>query len=481
VQLIRSSQTLTRTARSSSSARTSRRTRRLAASFALLGGLVSPVVVLSALSPAGATGNPPCGAAVASGSGQIVTCNYSGADQSWTVPPTVTRATFAVSGAQGGSFQLISGGLGGTSTGLFSVTPGRTYTVVVGGTAGGSDPCGTPLNGGFGGGGTGGSGTPCSGGGGGGGSWVYDGTTPLVVAGGGGGEGGCGGPAGYAFGGGGGGLSGAEGNNCSTGLASAPGTQTAGGTGTGGATSGSSGHGGNGGNASGSVTVGGGGGGGGWYGGAGGAGYTGGGGGSGYVASSAITSSLKTGMQSGNGIVTITYAGPVVTKVSPALGVIAGGSLVTIRGVDLSSATTVLFGSVAGRKLTVVSPTELTVKSPPQSFVGIGTVDVLVKEPSGTSGRFAADRFTYLAPPTMTSLTPGSGPTTGRTLATLVGSNFQDVLSVTFGTAKATVVSINASHTKMTVKTPAHASGYVTVTVSTLAGSQGVTAAFDYL
>ena len=59
------------------------------------------------------------------------TFSYTGADQTWTVPTGVTSVKIKCWGAGGGS-GLGYGGPGGYSYGELSVTPGTTYTVVVG-------------------------------------------------------------------------------------------------------------------------------------------------------------------------------------------------------------------------------------------------------------------------------------------------------------------------------------------------------------
>jgi hypothetical protein len=294
-----------------SGAKAHRRASRLVGSLALLTGLVAPVVILGASSPAGAIPPPPsCGAPVASGSNDVVTCSYTGADQSWTVPAGVTEATFDAYGAEGGS-PFAPAGDGGQATGAFAVTPTVTFTIAVGG-AGGSCAGSTAFGGG---GDGGGGGAGICGGGGGGASSIDTGATPLVVAGGGGGGANCESTT-AASGGGGGGASGDAGDLCidnSSGIGEggAPGTSSAGGTGTGGSGNGSAGQGGSGTTGTGLFgNSGGGGGGGGYYGGAGGEQGAGGGGGSGFVDPSAISSSMTSGVQAGNGVVTITYATP---------------------------------------------------------------------------------------------------------------------------------------------------------------------------
>jgi hypothetical protein len=246
--------------------------------------------------------------------GANIVCTYStvGTD-TFTAPPGVTSVTFAAFGAQGGSFAPFRfGGLGGSGTSAVSVTAGQILQVNVGG-VGGNDGSAVP-NGGFNGGGSGGD-AAANGAGGGGGSDVR--TSPfgladrVVVGGGGGGVG-------PTNGGAGGGTTGGSGSNDEDGKG---GTQAVGGAG--GAENGNPGgfgFGGAGADATGITSGGGAGGGGGYYGGGGGSGFSGGfhgvgGGGSGFG------TTLASGVQSGNGLVTATYAGGslrVVKTLSPA-------------------------------------------------------------------------------------------------------------------------------------------------------------------
>src|SRR4051812_47708772 len=68
-------------------------------------------------------------------------------------------------------------------------------------------------------------------------------------------------------------------------------------------------------------------------------------------------------------------AKPVVSKVQPASGPAAGGTVVTIKGKNLKSATKVLFGSAKGTRLKVTSNRSLTVVAPAHAA---GVVDVRV-------------------------------------------------------------------------------------------------------
>ena len=65
-----------------------------------------------------------------------VSFEHTGAPQTWTAPPGVTRATFAVFGAQGGGAGSVAGGNGGWAVADLAVTPGAVYQINVGGRGG---------------------------------------------------------------------------------------------------------------------------------------------------------------------------------------------------------------------------------------------------------------------------------------------------------------------------------------------------------
>jgi len=281
--------------------------------------------------------------------GAQVTFSYNGTNgtdgspQSWTVPSGVNLVLVTDFGAQGSSHDMVageqsgSGGLGGESSAGLSVSPGETLIVTVGGQPAGSASALGGYNGGAPGGAPGGVGIAEAGAGGGGASDVRQGGGDLahrvVIAGGGGGGG-------YwdnidntqhneqngGFGGGVmGGSGGAGQNGAGSGLgAGGGGSASAGGTGGVGTppdvgNSGNPGTLGDGGSGGTSFTVGAGGG-GGYYGGGGG-GVTGqpgagnpeyvgngpGGGGSGFIAGGCTVTACSSGVQTGNGSVTIVY------------------------------------------------------------------------------------------------------------------------------------------------------------------------------
>jgi hypothetical protein len=73
--------------------------------------------------------------------------------------------------------------------------------------------------------------------------------------------------------------------------------------------------------------------------------------------------------------------------------------------------------------------------------------------------------FPLLFPPTLISVTPSEGPTSGGTVVDLAGLHFRPGATVTFdGIAATGIIVVSSSH--ITATTPAHAAGPVNVTVT---------------
>jgi len=169
---------------------------------------------------------------------------------------------------------------------------------------------------------------------------------------------------------------------------------------------------------------------------------------------------------------------PAVTGVSPSSGPLSGGTSVTITGAGFattSGATTVDFGSTAASEVSCSTATSCTATSPGEAA---GSVDVTVSDPNGTSTASAAEVFTYVPVPTITRITPSSGPASGGTKVTIWGSNFVGTVSVHFGGKLATSVRALSS-SELTATAPS-GSGTVYVTVSASGGSSKTTAAAKY-
>jgi hypothetical protein len=86
---------------------------------------------------------------------------------------------------------------------------------------------------------------------------------------------------------------------------------------------------------------------------------------------------------------------PIVTKLTPARGPIAGGKKVKITGLNFENptATSVHFGKLPAKEFTVTSLRSITAVAPARESAG--PVEVTVTTSAGTSASVAADRFTY--------------------------------------------------------------------------------------
>jgi phospholipase C len=155
---------------------------------------------------------------------------------------------------------------------------------------------------------------------------------------------------------------------------------------------------------------------------------------------------------------------PKVKGVAPAAGGAAGGTSVTIGGSGLVGVTAVRFDGVAAGAFTTESASSLTAVSPPASA---GMADVTVTTPNGTSAISLYDRFKF-GPPTVTSVSPGSGPVSGGATVTVTGTGFGLGAAATtfrFGTTIATSVECSAI-TACTAVAPAHVAASVNVKAS---------------
>jgi hypothetical protein len=140
---------------------------------------------------------------------------------------------------------------------------------------------------------------------------------------------------------------------------------------------------------------------------------------------------------------------PTVTSILPTSGATGGGTVVTISGTGFLANPTVKFGGVSATNVSATS-TSVTATVPAHAA---GKVDVVVTNSDGQSATLA-QAFTYTLPgPTISSVSPNSGPTTGGTPVTITGTNFQSGATVTFGALPATNVVV-VSSTSITASTP---------------------------
>jgi hypothetical protein len=135
--------------------------------------------------------------------------------------------------------------------------------------------------------------------------------------------------------------------------------------------------------------------------------------------------------------------------------------LVTIAGANFQAGATVSFGGTAASSPTVSSSIQIKAVTPAHLA---GNADVIVQNPNGESGTLS-NGFIYNVPsPTVASVSPNSGPTTGGTKVVITGTNFLAGALILFGGASATAVTVNSA-TQIQAVTPVNAAGPADVTV----------------
>jgi len=187
-----------------------------------------------------------------------------------------------------------------------------------------------------------------------------------------------------------------------------------------------------------------------------------------------VTVTTPYGTSATGGHDSFTYvAPPVVSKVEPAKGAVAGGTTTTITGEGFGEVTQVSFAGNSA-KIKSSSATSLVVEAP----AGTGTADITVTTRYGaTSATGEHDKFTYVGVPVISGLTPNTGNEEGGTTVIITGESLAEASEVTFGTTKATSVDV-LSATAIEAVAPARTKpGTVEVSVTTPYGqSQAVEA-----
>lgn len=165
---------------------------------------------------------------------------------------------------------------------------------------------------------------------------------------------------------------------------------------------------------------------------------------------------------------------PVLITVSPDVGPAAGGNTVTLNGGGFVQGAAVRFGTTAAT-VTNVTSTAITVTAPARPA---GVVSVRVANPDGQTTTLTS-AYRYINPPTLISLTPATGPTTGGTRVTLAGTLFITGANVTFGGIPAEQVTV-LNDTTIEALTPAHAPGAVDVVLTSGTGDSTLAGAYTY-
>ncbi len=209
-------------------------------------------------------------------------------------------------------------------------------------------------------------------------------------------------------------------------------------------------------------------------------------------AGSAGAQTVAVSTVAGTGTSTYLYVAPtnpIVSTISPNGttiangGTTAGGTQVTITGANFVGVTSVTIGGVPVSSFNVVNPGQITTVTPPHAAGAVDVVvTVVVPNGGGTFTGTGTGLFTYVTPgPTLTSISPSIGVTTGGTAVTITGLNFTGATLVTIGGTPLTTFKV-VSDTQISGTTAPHAAGTnLPVAVTTPNGTgTGTTLSTEY-
>ena len=184
-----------------------------------------------------------------------------------------------------------------------------------------------------------------------------------------------------------------------------------------------------------------------------------------------VTATAGTGVLSN----AFTYVTPPTINtggVTPKEGPTTGGTVITIRGTNLSGTSSVTVGGNTATTIIIVSATQITAVTPPGQ---LGAKDVVVTTGGGSVTSTGA--FTYISGPTITLISPDNGSVLTETPITITGTGFITGTTVLVNTSPLTLLSI-VNSTTITGKTPALTEGEKVVTLTNAGGT--AISAFTY-
>ena len=165
---------------------------------------------------------------------------------------------------------------------------------------------------------------------------------------------------------------------------------------------------------------------------------------------------------------------PAVSAITPASGLVSGGTIITISGGGFNLGLEVLIGGTAAT-VGGITGSQITATTPAGSS---GSKEVKI---TNTDGQYCISAFTYNSLPTIATVSPSSGQTSKTTNITIAGTGFQTGAGVTIGGVTATVNTVSA--TEITAIAPAIASNGAknVIVTNSDTGSVTLTGGFTYL
>ena len=146
---------------------------------------------------------------------------------------------------------------------------------------------------------------------------------------------------------------------------------------------------------------------------------------------------------------------PTVSAVSPNSGPTTGGTAITITGTGFVAGAKVVIGqgngagigAIAATSVKVVSPTEITAVTGGGAKAGPCTLFVTTS--GGTSAANAGAAFSYAVLPTVSKVSPNTGPKSGGTAITITGTGFVAGAKAVIGQGNGTTGAIAATSVKV--------------------------------
>ncbi|MGW7575736.1 IPT/TIG domain-containing protein [Streptomyces sp. NPDC054765] len=177
----------------------------------------------------------------------------------------------------------------------------------------------------------------------------------------------------------------------------------------------------------------------------------------------------------GSNNVSVLQIRPIVTSITPASGSTLGGDPITISGSGFTGATAVTLNSTPVASFVVVDDNTITATTPAHAA---GTVQASVTVPLGTG---TGGSFTFVVPaPTITSINPVSGTTSGGTLVVITGTNLTGATAVSIDGTPVTSFQV-VDDTHISAITAPHAPDTGPVSVTTPGGTATGPATYTYV
>ncbi|MCL4434228.1 MAG: IPT/TIG domain-containing protein [Actinobacteria bacterium] len=184
-----------------------------------------------------------------------------------------------------------------------------------------------------------------------------------------------------------------------------------------------------------------------------------------------FTTSSSGALAANSGTITFTAPSGTVFPTSAGDYTVNATAAATVSGGGTDTVTITSPVAVADSTAVTVAVSGVTNPAMGSYTLGVNTSTDIV--PVNTSS------YTIIALPTVSGISPVSGPTSGGTAVTITGTNFASGATVMFGAVTATAATVSSS-TSIVATSPAESAGTVNVTVTTAGGTSATSSADQF-